>query len=148
MSIELASPVTQSHALSLMADSPATPAIGPAAAPAASDQRVSYPNPASRLDPALHIVILEFRDASGRITESLPTAQQLQQFKQQSLTAAPEASAQRAQAVTKESKPDTAAAPAQSPTSATTPTPRPTPVEAETPPPPLPPSTKTLSKWG
>ncbi len=46
-----------------------------------ADQTTMYPNPASRLDPELHMVILEFRNASGQITETLPTTQQLDQYR-------------------------------------------------------------------
>jgi hypothetical protein len=67
----------------------APPAAEAPAAEAASGQRVAYPNPASRLDPALNMVILEFRDPSGKITESLPTAQQLDQFRQNMAAATP-----------------------------------------------------------
>ena len=51
------------------------------ATPEAAAQRIAYPNPSSRLDPELHMVIMEFRDPDGRVTETLPTSQQLQQFR-------------------------------------------------------------------
>jgi hypothetical protein len=69
-----------------------TPATG-------ADQVAMYPNPASHLDPELHIVILEFRNAAGEITESLPTTQQLDQYRLK-LTEGPAASMPKSSAAT------------------------------------------------
>jgi len=47
-----------------------------------------YPNPSSVLDPELNVVILEYRNANGQITETLPTTQQLDKYRL-NLTEAP-----------------------------------------------------------
>ena len=47
-----------------------------------------YPNPSSVLDPELNVVILEYRNADGQITETLPTTQQLDKYRL-NLTEAP-----------------------------------------------------------
>ena len=64
------------------AATPPAPGQAPATPEAAAAQRIAYPNPSSRLDPELNMVIMEFRAPDGRVTETLPTSQQLQQFRQ------------------------------------------------------------------
>jgi hypothetical protein len=39
-----------------------------------------YPNPSLRLDPALGIVVLEFRSDTGVVTTSIPSERQLQAY--------------------------------------------------------------------
>lgn len=39
------------------------------------------PNPTMRLDPALEIVVLEFRDDNGRVRNTIPTEQQLAAYR-------------------------------------------------------------------
>jgi hypothetical protein len=51
-----------------------------AAAPAAA-AAVPEPSPRMRLDPALGLVVLEFRDARGEITQTLPSARQLAAYR-------------------------------------------------------------------
>ena len=71
------------------------PALGPlatpvtAAAPAppevvlapAAVAAVPEPSPRMRLDPALGLVVLEFRDARGEVTQTLPSARQLAAYR-------------------------------------------------------------------
>ena len=40
-----------------------------------------YANPALRLEPALGLVVIEFRDSSGELTKSIPSQRQLQAYK-------------------------------------------------------------------
>ncbi len=54
---------------------------GTASVVSSLEQAAMYPNPASHLDPELHMVILEYRNAAGQITETLPTTQQLDQYR-------------------------------------------------------------------
>jgi hypothetical protein len=51
--------------------------------PAASSQ--PYLNPSLRLDAALGLVVIEFRDASGSITSSIPSQRQLEAYRQHEL---------------------------------------------------------------
>jgi hypothetical protein len=71
------------------------PALGPITAPAtttaatslvvaaapATAAAVPEPSPRMRLDPALGLVVLEFRDARGEITQTLPSARQLAAYR-------------------------------------------------------------------
>jgi hypothetical protein len=57
------------------------PAASPAASPPASASQ-DYPNPTLRLDSALGLVVIEFRDGGGTVTRSIPSAQQLQAYRQ------------------------------------------------------------------
>jgi hypothetical protein len=50
----------------------------------------SMPNPTVRLDGALGIVVIEFRDAAGAVTTSIPTQQQLEAYRQWARTHATE----------------------------------------------------------
>lgn len=52
------------------------PANGPPAAPA-----LPMPNPQLRLDPALGLVVIEFRDEKGVITTSIPSRRQLEAYR-------------------------------------------------------------------
>ena len=60
------------------------PATGPADAPAVPASTAvggSRANPSMRIDAALGLVVLEFRDAGGRVTASLPDARQLDAYR-------------------------------------------------------------------
>lgn len=57
---------------------PATARLPPAAAPPPAP---ATPNPSLRLDPALGLVVLEFRDHAGR-TATLPTERELAAYRQ------------------------------------------------------------------
>lgn len=59
-----------------------TAAGGPAAAvPTAVPPRAAAGNPSQRLDPGLGLVVIEFHNAAGTITGTIPTAQQLQAYR-------------------------------------------------------------------
>ncbi len=51
-----------------------------AAPPAAASP--SYPNPAMHMDPALNLVVIEFHNAAGQMTDSTPTPRQLEAYRQ------------------------------------------------------------------
>jgi hypothetical protein len=58
---------------------PSQPAAAtPAAAPAAA---VPEPSPRMRLDPALGLVVLEFRNDRGEVVQTLPDARQLAAYR-------------------------------------------------------------------
>jgi hypothetical protein len=80
MSVDSITPVSSVPATPRPQDQSVTPAAASPAG-ASADSRMAYPNPDSRLDPELHMVILEYRDSSGHITSSLPTAQALERFR-------------------------------------------------------------------
>ena len=50
----------------------------PATAPTPMSQRA---NPSLRLDPALGLVVIEFRNEAGRVTESFPNTRQLDAYR-------------------------------------------------------------------
>ena len=62
------------------ADPQAEPLTPPAHAPPARAASPN-PNPQLRLDPALGLVVIEFRDASGTITTSIPSQRQLEAYR-------------------------------------------------------------------
>jgi hypothetical protein len=47
------------------------------------------PNPALRMDPELGLVVLEFRDARGEVSASIPTSRELDAYRQAARTGAP-----------------------------------------------------------
>jgi hypothetical protein len=51
------------------------------AAPPVASPEVGPPNPRMRLDRDLGMVVIEFRDASGRVSTSLPTERELQAYR-------------------------------------------------------------------
>ncbi len=53
---------------------PATPTLTPPAA-------VPEPSPRMRLDPALGLVVLEFRDHQGQVVQTLPSERQLAAYR-------------------------------------------------------------------
>ena len=55
-------------------------AISPNAVPAARSG-AWLPNPDPLVDPSLNLLVLEFRDASGRVTHSIPSARQLAAYR-------------------------------------------------------------------
>jgi len=79
------SPVEQSAHTA--AQTPTSTAIAPTGAPTVKAS-ISYPNPSLRLDYQLGLVVIEFRDASGQITRTIPNAQQLAAYQQWSETGA------------------------------------------------------------
>jgi hypothetical protein len=58
-----------------VADARPTAALAPPQARAAPS--TAYTNPSLRLDPALGLVVIEFRNAAGVVTTSVPSQQQL-----------------------------------------------------------------------
>lgn len=70
-------------------DAPSGPGVAPAGFPAhGSLPDVSpaaavpvFANPALRLDPGLGLVVLEFRDAQGKVERTLPTARALAAYR-------------------------------------------------------------------
>jgi hypothetical protein len=62
-------------------DLPSEHRASSAIAPALADGAPMHPNPSQRLDPALGLVVIEFRDASGNVTDSIPTERQLQAYR-------------------------------------------------------------------
>jgi hypothetical protein len=57
-------------------------AAGPAAEiPTAAPPRAAAGNPSLRLDPGLGLVVIEFHNAAGTVTGTIPTAQQLQAYR-------------------------------------------------------------------
>jgi len=77
------SPVEQS-----IHTTPQTPASAAAAATGSALARlnISFPNPSLRLDYQLGLVVIEFRDPSGAVTRTIPSAQQLAAYQQWSET--------------------------------------------------------------
>jgi hypothetical protein len=69
---------------------PLTPASTAAASTGSALTRlsISYPNPSLRLDYQLGLVVIEFRDPSGAVTRTIPSAQQLAAYQQWSETGA------------------------------------------------------------
>lgn len=69
----------------LAGPAPGVAAPQPAAAPAAPSEAASaapgFPNPTLRLDAALGMVVIEFRDTSGSVKSSIPTQQQLDAYR-------------------------------------------------------------------
>lgn len=56
---------------------PPPPPRDPTATPAGT----AMPNPSLRLDPALSMVVIEFRDDSGAVRSSIPSQQQLDAYR-------------------------------------------------------------------
>jgi hypothetical protein len=83
--------VSASFAIAPVASVPATlPSRGAAApaaaasAPAASGSSGPPPvNPGLHLDPALNIVVLQFYDSKGDVTQSIPSQKQLHAYQQE-----------------------------------------------------------------
>lgn len=66
------------------AENPAEPqpeAPGPATHAPQAQSASPMPNPQLRLDPALGLVVIEFRDASGTVTTSIPSQRQLNAYR-------------------------------------------------------------------
>lgn len=58
-----------------------TSTTAPPAAAAAAPPVQAFANPSLRLDPALGLVVIEFRNETGTVTRSIPTQQQLDAYK-------------------------------------------------------------------
>jgi hypothetical protein len=58
------------------------PAPQQEAAPSTATAAPSYPNPSMHIDPALNIVVIEFRNTAGTVTDTTPTEQQLDAYRQ------------------------------------------------------------------
>jgi hypothetical protein len=58
----------------------------PAAPPEHVAARSPIPNPTLRLDPALGLVVIEFRNHTGAITTSIPSQRQLQAYQKWDMT--------------------------------------------------------------
>lgn len=63
------------------AEPQAEPFSPPAHAPSPPAAASPMPNPQLRLDPALGLVVIEFRDASGTVTTSIPSQRQLDAYR-------------------------------------------------------------------
>lgn len=66
------------------AENPAEPSAEPTTPPAhapPAQPASPMPNPQLRLDPALGLVVIEFRDASGAVRASIPTQRQLNAYR-------------------------------------------------------------------
>lgn len=65
----------------------ASPVAAPraAVAPAAAEPEKAppVPNPRLRLDPLLSLVVIEFRDSGGEISQSIPSARELAAYRDQ-----------------------------------------------------------------
>ena len=57
------------------------PAPPPPRGVAAAPPGTAMPNPSLRLDPALSMVVIEFRDDSGAVRSSIPSQQQLDAYR-------------------------------------------------------------------
>lgn len=57
------------------------PAAPPPRSPVAAPPGTPMPNPSLRLDPALSMVVIEFRDDSGAVRASIPSQQQLDAYR-------------------------------------------------------------------
>ena len=57
------------------------PAPPPPRGPASASPGTVMPNPSLRLDPALSMVVIEFRDDSGAVRTSIPSQQQLDAYR-------------------------------------------------------------------
>ena len=68
-----------------------TPASTPAPAPGTSGN--GFPNPTFQLDAALGIVVIQFHDAAGAVTNSIPSQRQLDAYRIQGSTDTPKAAA-------------------------------------------------------
>ena len=62
---------------------PARPASSraPAAAPEPAPPPAAGPNPSLRIDPALNMLVAEFRGPDGRVTRTAPTEQELRDYR-------------------------------------------------------------------
>ncbi len=78
---ELTIPAVQSAAASGQA--PARAKVSATATPAHVQP---FNNPSLRLDPALGLVVIEFRNESGAVTRSIPSQQQMDAYKQHEQT--------------------------------------------------------------
>jgi hypothetical protein len=66
----------------LPASAPGTaPALPVPSGPAESGTPPAWPNPSLRLDPALGIVVMEFRDRAGGVQATLPTERELAAYR-------------------------------------------------------------------
>ncbi|WP_092962479.1 hypothetical protein [Falsiroseomonas stagni] len=69
--------------------SPATPILPPrgqtpsTAERAPADVAPAMPNPRLRIDPALSLVVIEFRDSVGELSLSIPTPKELEAYRDQ-----------------------------------------------------------------
>ncbi len=52
-----------------------------AAAEPATPQAPLHPNPSFRIEPALGLVVMEFRNGAGAVSSSIPTVQQLDAYR-------------------------------------------------------------------
>jgi hypothetical protein len=76
---------------------PAAQAAADAAAPPAPGTPLV--NPRLRIDPALNLVVLEFRDEGGDIRSSIPTPREIQAYRQQAAQVEEEGAAEETGAV-------------------------------------------------
>jgi hypothetical protein len=62
------------------------PAVIPPPEPQQSTTQSAIPNPRQRLDPALGLVVLEWRSDTGAVTRSIPSQSQLQAYQRWDVT--------------------------------------------------------------
>lgn len=79
------------HGTSSGAGSPSPSAAKPKAAEA--DAASAWPNPSLRLDPALGIIVMEFRNKSGGVESTLPTQRELDAYRSAASRGHPDAGA-------------------------------------------------------
>lgn len=71
-------PISPIRALPVTAARPAAAAAGEAPPPEAAPPP---PNPALRIEPALGVVVIEMRDAGGRVVRSVPSEKELEAYR-------------------------------------------------------------------
>lgn len=60
---------------------PAQRSAAPGPAPAPVGPAVPVPNPAIRIEPALNLVVLEFRDGSGEVARTIPSPREIDAYR-------------------------------------------------------------------
>jgi hypothetical protein len=71
-------PISSIRALPVTAARPPAPASG---AEAPAEAAPPPPNPALRIEPALGVVVLEMREAGGRVVRSVPSERELEAYR-------------------------------------------------------------------
>lgn len=69
---------------------PYSVAISPTPPPTPVAPAPPAPNPVLRLDPALGLVVMEFRDGAGNVTTSVPTLRQIEAYRTWTKSPAPD----------------------------------------------------------
>lgn len=82
---------TGASAVTAAAQPRPTPAAQPGGAPATTADEVLGVNPRLRIDPALNLVVIEFRDDTGEVRDSIPSPRELAAYREQPLESEPPA---------------------------------------------------------